>query len=148
MRSVLVVDAANVVGARADGWWKDRPGAARRLHEELLVADVPGDEVVLVLEGAAKAQVSYTTPSGEALTRDVELPPDRERSVQVVSWLTVNLVRDEASELLDALRARSLAGEPSHCAGGARRRPHDQRASSRGGMSAHGARRRARGDVR
>ena len=23
------VDAANVVGARADGWWKDRAGAAR-----------------------------------------------------------------------------------------------------------------------
>jgi hypothetical protein len=36
--SVLVVDAANVVGSRPDGWWKDRPGAARRLHEELQVA--------------------------------------------------------------------------------------------------------------
>ncbi|GAA4129287.1 hypothetical protein GCM10022215_41650 [Nocardioides fonticola] len=39
--SVLVVDGANVVGARADGWWKDRAGAARRLHEALLVADPP-----------------------------------------------------------------------------------------------------------
>lgn len=28
---VLVVDAANVVGARPDGWWKDRAGAAARL---------------------------------------------------------------------------------------------------------------------
>jgi predicted RNA-binding protein with PIN domain len=55
MSQVLVVDAANVVGSRPDGWWKDRPGAARRLHEQLLVADVPYDEVVLVLEGAAKA---------------------------------------------------------------------------------------------
>jgi hypothetical protein len=52
-----VVDAANVVGSRPDGWWKDRPGAARRLHERLLVADPPYDEVVLVLEGAAKAGV-------------------------------------------------------------------------------------------
>jgi len=52
--SVLVVDAANVVGSRTDGWWKDRPGAARRLHESLLVADLPHDEVVMVLEGAAK----------------------------------------------------------------------------------------------
>jgi len=36
----------------------------------------------------------------------VELPPDAERSVQVLSWLSLNLVRDEASELLDELRAR------------------------------------------
>jgi len=54
---VLVVDGANVVGSRPDGWWKDRAGAARRLHERLLVADLPYDEVVLVLEGAAKGGV-------------------------------------------------------------------------------------------
>jgi len=54
---VLVVDAANVVGSRPDGWWKDRAGAARRLHERLLVADTSYDDVVLVLEGAAKGGV-------------------------------------------------------------------------------------------
>jgi predicted RNA-binding protein with PIN domain len=54
---VLIVDGANVVGSRPDGWWKDRAGAARRLHEALLVADVPYDAVVLVLEGAAKGGV-------------------------------------------------------------------------------------------
>jgi predicted RNA-binding protein with PIN domain len=52
--TILIVDAANVVGSRPDGWWKDRAGAARRLHEQLLVADLPYDEVVVVLEGAAK----------------------------------------------------------------------------------------------
>lgn len=52
--NVMVVDAANVVGSRPDGGWKDRAGAARRLHESVLVADLPADEVVLVLEGAAK----------------------------------------------------------------------------------------------
>jgi predicted RNA-binding protein with PIN domain len=57
MSSTLVVDAANVVGSRPDGWWKDRAGAARRLHEQLLVADPPYDVVVLVLEGAAKGGV-------------------------------------------------------------------------------------------
>ncbi|WP_121252275.1 hypothetical protein [Nocardioides ferulae] len=57
MTSVLVVDGANVVGSRPDGWWRDRGGAARRLHEELSVADPGYDEVVLVLEGAAKAGV-------------------------------------------------------------------------------------------
>ena len=53
---VLVVDGANVVGARADGWWKDRAGAARRLHEQLVTADIDG-EIVLVLEGEAKRGV-------------------------------------------------------------------------------------------
>jgi predicted RNA-binding protein with PIN domain len=53
----LVVDAANVVGSRPDGWWKDRAGAARRLHERLLVADTSYDEILLVLEGAAKGGV-------------------------------------------------------------------------------------------
>ena len=54
MTRVLVVDGANVVGSRPDGWWKDRAGAARRLHDGLLLADTPYDEIVLVLEGAAK----------------------------------------------------------------------------------------------
>ncbi len=57
MSTTLVVDGANVVGSRPDGWWKDRAGAARRLHESLLVADTPYDVVVLVLEGAAKGGV-------------------------------------------------------------------------------------------
>ena len=57
MRSVLVVDGANVVGTRPDGWWKDRAGAARTLHEQLMVADTSYDEIVLVLEGAAKGGV-------------------------------------------------------------------------------------------
>ena len=60
--SVLVVDAANVVGARADGWWKDRAGAAARLHDELLHADVPHEEIVLVLEGQAKQGVRAGGP--------------------------------------------------------------------------------------
>jgi predicted RNA-binding protein with PIN domain len=55
--SVLVVDGANVVGSRPDGWWKDRAGAARRLHESLLVADVGYDRIVLVVEGQAKGGV-------------------------------------------------------------------------------------------
>ena len=58
---VLVVDAANVVGSRPDGWWKDRAGAARRLHERLLLADLSCDRVLLVLEGAAKGGVRAGT---------------------------------------------------------------------------------------
>jgi len=58
---VLVVDAANVVGSRADGWWRDRVGATRRLLVPL--AGLPGrstssgqvTRVVAVVEGQAKA---------------------------------------------------------------------------------------------
>jgi 8-oxo-dGTP diphosphatase len=60
----LVVDAANVVGSRPDGWWKDRAGAAERLQRKVVsagagVLPLPHggfswvDSPVLVLEGAA-----------------------------------------------------------------------------------------------
>lgn len=49
---VLVVDAANVVGSRPDGWWRDRQGAAVRLRDSLEpLAD--DHDVILVVEGQA-----------------------------------------------------------------------------------------------
>lgn len=71
----VIVDAANVVGARADGWWRDRPGAAARLRDELCALGARGltslpegvavpqldvwfPEIVLVVEGAARAGVT------------------------------------------------------------------------------------------
>ena len=55
---VLIIDGANVVGSRPDGWWRDRAGAARRLQEALVVAVLPYDEVVLVLEGIARQGIA------------------------------------------------------------------------------------------
>ncbi|TCC19517.1 NYN domain-containing protein [Kribbella speibonae] len=57
---VVVVDAANVVGSRPDGWWRDRMGAARRLLTRLaaLQERLPDTDVVVVLEGAACRAVS------------------------------------------------------------------------------------------
>jgi hypothetical protein len=78
MSTVLVVDAANVVGARPDGWWKDRAGAARRLHEQLLVADTPYDEIVLVLEGAAKGGVRA---GRDGHVRTVHAPKDGDSTI-------------------------------------------------------------------
>ncbi|MEV0331571.1 NYN domain-containing protein [Nocardia sp. NPDC050717] len=68
---VIVVDAANVVGSRADGWWKDRAGAARRLLAELadLTARLPeSTALTVVLEGAAKHAVDGTEPSTPRMT--------------------------------------------------------------------------------
>lgn len=78
MATTLVVDAANVVGSRPDGWWKDRPGAARRLHEGLLVADTPYDVVVLVLEGAAKGGVKA---GRDGHVRTVHAPKDGDATI-------------------------------------------------------------------
>jgi len=61
---VLVVDGANVVGSRPTGWWRDRAGAARRLHEAIAASALGYDVVVLVLEGVAKRGV----PPGEVGT--------------------------------------------------------------------------------
>jgi predicted RNA-binding protein with PIN domain len=58
---VLIVDGANVVGSRPDGWWRDRAGAAQRLHQAIAAADLGYDQVVLVLEGKAK----HGQPAGE-----------------------------------------------------------------------------------
>ena len=54
---MLVIDAANVVGSRPNGWWKDRAEAARALLARVRAAVATGAlplPVVLVLEGAAR----------------------------------------------------------------------------------------------
>jgi 8-oxo-dGTP diphosphatase len=64
----VVVDVANVMGARPDGWWRDRAGAALRLCRDvasLAARGVPAERMpdglrapggwVLVLEGQARA---------------------------------------------------------------------------------------------
>jgi hypothetical protein len=58
---LLVVDAANVLGSKPDGWWRDRAGATARLRDGLMglnatgLPDLPGPvEVVLVVEGRAR----------------------------------------------------------------------------------------------
>ena len=42
-----IVDASNVIGARPNGWWRDRAGATRRLLEQLRALD---DEILVVLD--------------------------------------------------------------------------------------------------
>ncbi|GLY26743.1 hypothetical protein [Kineosporia sp. NBRC 101731] len=59
---VLLVDVANVMGSRPDGWWRDRLGAATRLLGELASLtdlSVQGEKVsvgriLAVVEGKAK----------------------------------------------------------------------------------------------
>ncbi len=51
MPDTLIVDGNNVMGALADGWWRDRPAAVRRLLSRVQhYAGVLDEDVVLVLD--------------------------------------------------------------------------------------------------
>ena len=54
---VLLIDAANVVGSRPTGWWRDRAGAARTFVGQVRAAVTSGriaQPVIVVLEGKAR----------------------------------------------------------------------------------------------
>jgi hypothetical protein len=95
-----VVDVANVMGARADGWWHDRAGAALRLCREVIALAQRGDETagawVLVLEGRAREAVALleddrslaegTAPPGDWVPSADEAQEEREPApVRLVS---------------------------------------------------------------
>ncbi|GAB3671764.1 NUDIX domain-containing protein [Actinocorallia lasiicapitis] len=89
---VLVVDAANVMGSRPDGWWRDRLGAAARIRDGLAglgpVPLGPFDaalrELVLVVEGQAKrlegvpgvTVVSAPASGDDTIVEQVGVDPD------------------------------------------------------------------------
>ena len=57
----VFVDGNNVMGARADGWWRDRRGAARRLVGEIAaVARACGGVWTVVFDGRAPADAGST----------------------------------------------------------------------------------------
>lgn len=115
----VVVDAANVVGSRPDGWWRDRRGATERLHARLqrlagqgiaagdlgLDADHAWPRWHLVVEGAARgvpgtAEVEVTEAAGSGDDAVVDLvarlrrPPD----VQVLVVTADRGLADRARE--------------------------------------------------
>jgi hypothetical protein len=60
---VLVIDAANVIGSRPDGWWRDRAGAAARFVDDVRAGVAEGrlaGPVAVVIEGRARSG----TPAG------------------------------------------------------------------------------------
>jgi 8-oxo-dGTP diphosphatase len=62
----IIVDGANVVGSRPDGWWRDRPGAAIRLRDQL---------TPLVTEGITALPAGTASP-GERAGPDEGVGPD------------------------------------------------------------------------
>ena len=81
---MLLIDAANVVGSRPTGWWRDQAGAARIFVEQVRGAVASGqiaEPVVVVLEGKAREGVQeglaegvtvvHASGSGDATLADV-----------------------------------------------------------------------------
>jgi hypothetical protein len=63
----LLVDAANVLGSRPNGWWRDRAGAARQFVGGIRAATVSGrlhEPVIVVVEGAARGGIGEGTVDG------------------------------------------------------------------------------------
>jgi 8-oxo-dGTP diphosphatase len=103
----VVVDVANVMGARADGWWRDRAGAALRLCREVMTlaqrADSPAGAWVLVLEGAARDAVPLLQ---DAARPDPAAPPGAD-------WVPPTREEGAAEEPGGALPVRVVAAPGS-----------------------------------
>jgi hypothetical protein len=109
----VIVDGANVVGSRPDGWWRDRPGAARRLAGRLAAALTvdpaplaeavghpgPDLQVHLVLEGAAAGVEDLPTHPHLAVVR-AEADGDT-----TIAALAAELVADAPVVVVTADRA-------------------------------------------
>jgi predicted RNA-binding protein with PIN domain len=61
----LVVDGMNLIGTRPDGWWRDRPGATRRLLARLQALHrATGETVTVVLDGRPLPDIPEGTHDG------------------------------------------------------------------------------------
>jgi ADP-ribose pyrophosphatase YjhB (NUDIX family) len=127
-RLTLVVDAANVVGSRPDGWWHDRFGATERLRDSLAPIarsglpaasfGLPGlvwwPEIRLVVEGAARAVPSIPGVDVTPAERDGD-----SRIVEVVA----GVVAERPDDHVVAVTADRALRERVTSAGGTSRGP-------------------------
>lgn len=108
---MLLVDAANVVGSRPTGWWRDRPGAARSLVERIRAATADArleSPVVVVLEGAARRGVEEGTAGGVEV---VHAPGEGDLTLaEVASAATEPVVLVSADRALADLCRRAGSG--------------------------------------
>jgi predicted RNA-binding protein with PIN domain len=84
-----LVDGMNVIGSRPDRWWRDRPGAMRRLVDALSAfARETGGEVTVVFDGRA--------PTPEPAAGGVEVLFARRRGPNAADDEIARLVADDA----------------------------------------------------
>jgi hypothetical protein len=103
---MLLIDAANVVGSRPTGWWRDRPGAARELTarvREAVSAGTLRPPVVLVLEGQATQGVEQGVANGVEVVHAAGQGDDTLAAVAAASEQPVVLVSADR-ELAERVR--------------------------------------------
>lgn len=64
---MLLIDAANVIGSRPTGWWRDRSGAAKEFVSRVRAAARAGElspPITIVLEGPARPGVNEGSEDG------------------------------------------------------------------------------------
>jgi hypothetical protein len=95
---VLLVDTANVMGSRPDGWWRDRAAAATRLLTSL--EPMNGAEVTLPEVGALRITEVRAVVEGAAK------PAEGPASVSVI-----RADRDGDSEIVDEANRLTASGK-------------------------------------
>jgi hypothetical protein len=96
---VLLVDIANVMGSRPDGWWRDRAAAATRLLNGL--EPLKSAEVALP-DGLGKGRLTEIRAVVEGAAKRVEGP-------QAVSVLSAD--RDGDNEIVEETNRLTAAGK-------------------------------------
>ncbi len=116
-----VIDGNNVMGARPDGWWRDRRGATRRLTAAIdRWQDASGEPVVVVFDGSDEELLAAARPGLEI---QVAGSTRRDAADDVVVALAADApgpVRVVSSDA--GLLARLAPGTPVEGAGAFRRR--------------------------
>ena len=77
----LLVDGMNVIGTRADGWWRDRDAAMARLVDRLeRWSAASGDDVTVVFEAQAAAADQLAAGRGRARSETGQRRRRRDRA--------------------------------------------------------------------
>ena len=106
LSGVLVIDAANVIGSRPTGWWRDRPGAAREFVARVRATVVTGrlrPPVTVVLEGRSRAGADEADVDGVQV---VHAPGEGDDTIAAIAEAQVDVVVVTADRRL-AERARA-----------------------------------------
>lgn len=104
---MLVIDAANVIGSRPTGWWRDRPGAARTFTERVRATVAAGrldPPVTIVLEGQSKRGADEGVADGVEV---VHAPGEGDDTIAALAAL--GALGDERGEVLVVTADRGLA---------------------------------------
>jgi hypothetical protein len=107
---MLVIDAANVIGSRPTGWWRDRPGAARTFTERVRATVTAGGlsaPVTVVLEGRARSGADEAVVDGVEV---VHAPAEGDDTIAAIADGTPDVVVVTADRGL-AERVRAAGGE-------------------------------------